>query len=186
MKRTCPECENVVKFEEIPSDEQRDTLARVQFRCPNCKAICVPFYTDMLCMEGISPDWDNNLLQFARILSELKALSLGEELWDGLLEQTGLTSDQLSDIFERAQFVWDQSKQLEFDHAKARWTRERFIRVGSKDSFCWKVNDGEAVYESIQLPPMPKGIGNRISRILALALNTEPATMGAPPIPKKH
>ena len=181
MKRTCPECGNVVTFTQVSADKQNDLIGRAQYACTHCNAKCVVIAgTDMVCMDSDTPEWENNLLQFARVLSEMMAEGIGENLWDGLQQQTGMTSDQLSDIFERAQFVWEEAKELEFRPYKARWS------VACEDTkplgYQWKVIDNEGIAPDITIPTFGQRIGSRISRLFALALNTEPRTMGKTPV----
>jgi hypothetical protein len=54
--------------------------------------------------------WSNDEIQFARLIGELCAVDLGEYLWDELLENMDLESDELSQLFERGQKRWDQIK----------------------------------------------------------------------------
>lgn len=55
--------------------------------------------------------WEYNHIQFPRLLSEIMACGcLTEDIWDTLLESMDLESDQLSELFERAQVEWEQIK----------------------------------------------------------------------------
>lgn len=62
---------------------------------------------------GAEPDpdqerWSKNSIQFPRLLSEIIAVGLTEEQWDGLLASMDLTSGELSELFDRAQNRWKQ------------------------------------------------------------------------------
>lgn len=60
-----------------------------------------------------NPLWENNLIQFARLLSEIQAGGcLGEADWDTLLQEMDLESDDLLELFDRADVVWQKSKAL--------------------------------------------------------------------------
>lgn len=55
--------------------------------------------------------WENPLIQFARLIDELQASgALTESIWDQMLVSMDLNSDQLSELFDRAQAIWDEAK----------------------------------------------------------------------------
>jgi hypothetical protein len=57
--------------------------------------------------------WQYNHVQFPRLLSEIMASGcLTEEVWDTLLESMDLESDELSELFERAQKEWETIKNM--------------------------------------------------------------------------
>lgn len=54
-------------------------------------------------------NWENNAIQFPRLLAEIWETC--DFNMDALRESMDCTSDQISDIFERAQAVWDAIKE---------------------------------------------------------------------------
>jgi len=64
--------------------------------------------------------WDNDLLQFARLIAETEALggwcydSAGIPLCHELEEAMDLSSDEINQLVDRAQKVWDEAKEDSF------------------------------------------------------------------------
>lgn len=57
--------------------------------------------------------WKCNSVQFPRLLSEIMASGcLTEEAWDTLLKEMDLESDELSELFDRAQTEWEAVKNM--------------------------------------------------------------------------
>lgn len=54
--------------------------------------------------------WQYNHIQFPRLLSEIIGVGLSEEQWDDILENMDLESDELSELFDRAQSEWESIK----------------------------------------------------------------------------
>jgi len=55
--------------------------------------------------------WDNNRVQFARLLSEIYAnIELTDEQWRSLEESMDLSRDEILSLFERADEVFQKSK----------------------------------------------------------------------------
>jgi hypothetical protein len=55
--------------------------------------------------------WQYNHIQFPRLLAEIMASGcLTEEAWDTLMESMDLESDELSELFDRAQEEWESIK----------------------------------------------------------------------------
>ena len=61
-------------------------------------------------MTGTQGSWNRNELQFPRLLAEIRAVGLAEHQWDGLLVSMDLESDELSELFERAEAEWEGIK----------------------------------------------------------------------------
>lgn len=63
---------------------------------------------------GVNPVgdlWDDDLIQFARLLSEIQgAWSINEGQWQALRESMDLQNDDLMALFDRAFNVWDAAK----------------------------------------------------------------------------
>lgn len=58
-----------------------------------------------------NPLWDNNQVQFPRLLAEIAAtVDLTEEQWTGLLDSMNLEDDDLRELFDRAQSAWERYK----------------------------------------------------------------------------
>jgi hypothetical protein len=57
------------------------------------------------------PLWENNLVQFARLISEIQgAWSISENDWQALRDSMDLENDDLMALFDRAFDVWDAAK----------------------------------------------------------------------------
>lgn len=56
--------------------------------------------------------WENDGIQFPRLLAEIMAAGVGEAVWDELLASMDLESDQLSELFDRAQVAFERSKAI--------------------------------------------------------------------------
>jgi len=54
--------------------------------------------------------WENNAIQFPRLLSEIIAVGIDEQQWDDILESMDLESDELNELFDRAQTEWERIK----------------------------------------------------------------------------
>ena len=55
--------------------------------------------------------WDNNYLQFARLLDEIRCLGLSTEQYDTLMEAMDLGYEDIDELFERAALEWHRAKQ---------------------------------------------------------------------------
>lgn len=52
--------------------------------------------------------WDNNLVQFARLLAEINATQEIDR--DALLESMDIRPSELDELFDRAHDVWEKAK----------------------------------------------------------------------------
>ncbi len=171
----CPLC-NRTNLKPVPDVDNADIMGRPQFKCSECNTLSTQV-GDGLVERNKNPMWENNLLQFARILSELRGIGIGETLWDELMAQTGLDSEDLDDLFERAQFVWEQAKELDFKPHTARFV------VGSGDPVVFEQDKPKVTVKMPYLfKALPKQSKVRIAHGIALLLNTEPRTMGVPSV----
>lgn len=57
-------------------------------------------------------NWQRDDYQFPRLISEIMAQGMTESQWDGLLEAMDLESDDLSELFDRAQQAWERIKNV--------------------------------------------------------------------------
>ncbi len=57
--------------------------------------------------------WENNKIQFARVLSEIHYNGLTDEQYSKLCASMDLTSDQLDELFDRALGVWENHLEKE-------------------------------------------------------------------------
>ncbi len=57
--------------------------------------------------------WENDNVQFARLLAEIAAAGLGEGVWEDLCVSMDLESEYIAELFDRAQCAWEKHK-LEF------------------------------------------------------------------------
>lgn len=53
--------------------------------------------------------WDNNLIQFARLLSEINATQDSID-FDALCESMNLEREEINELFDRANDVWEEAK----------------------------------------------------------------------------
>ena len=62
--------------------------------------------------DPLEPDWDNNYVQFARLIAEINAtVDIKEEDWKELCESMDLQEDEVNQLFDRALQVFEQSKE---------------------------------------------------------------------------
>ena len=54
--------------------------------------------------------WENDLIQFARLLDEFNAVGLVEDQERQICESMDISGDQLTELFERANAVWEVAK----------------------------------------------------------------------------
>lgn len=57
-----------------------------------------------------SKNWNNDYIQFGRLLSEIYAVGLREDQYADLCESMNLDKSYIKEIFERAEAAWDISK----------------------------------------------------------------------------
>jgi hypothetical protein len=62
--------------------------------------------------KSSDPLWEHDSVQFPRLISEIMASGVSEGLWDDLLTSMDLESDQLSELFDRAQEHWEAIKNM--------------------------------------------------------------------------
>lgn len=55
--------------------------------------------------------WDNNRVQFARLLAELRAVGLTDEQYAALRESMDLARDRIDEVLERAETEWQRLKE---------------------------------------------------------------------------
>ena len=53
--------------------------------------------------------WENNLIQFARLLCEINATQDNLD-WIALLEEMDISTNDLNELFDRAHEVWETHK----------------------------------------------------------------------------
>jgi hypothetical protein len=73
--------------------------------CAGCKG------TDSYINAHRNPLWNDNLLQFARLLSEITATQDNLD-YDALCESMDLELVDVAELFERAQDVWEAAKAM--------------------------------------------------------------------------
>ena len=80
----------------------------VTIKCTYCYEVLVAF-EDLEDPDRNVPNWERNDYQFPRLLSEIMASGcLTEEAWNTLLASMDLESNQLKELFNRAQTAWEQ------------------------------------------------------------------------------
>lgn len=57
--------------------------------------------------------WDNNHIQFARLLAEIQALPLTTEQYEQLKASMDLGYEDIDEVFERASLEWERAKKGE-------------------------------------------------------------------------
>jgi hypothetical protein len=62
--------------------------------------------------EQINPLWERDDIQFPRLLAEIAAtIELTGSQWSSLYESMDISSDDLDELFSRAQAAWEKHKQ---------------------------------------------------------------------------
>jgi hypothetical protein len=56
--------------------------------------------------------WDNDLVQFARLLSEIRA-ACDMQGFDAVLKSMDITEDMADELFDRAERMWEKAKQIQ-------------------------------------------------------------------------
>lgn len=59
--------------------------------------------------DQMNPLWDNNLIQFARLLCEINA-TFSEIDFPALCESMDLEPEDIDELFDRANDVWEKAK----------------------------------------------------------------------------
>lgn len=54
--------------------------------------------------------WNNNHTQFARLLSEIRAMGLTTAQYETLKAEMDLGYEDIDEVFDRAQLEWEQAK----------------------------------------------------------------------------
>ena len=66
--------------------------------------------------EPLEASWDNNYVQFARLIAEINAtFPISFDEWEGLKESMDLNDAELNDLFERATEVFETAKKKMLD-----------------------------------------------------------------------
>ena len=55
----------------------------------------------------MNPLWEDNSIQFPRLISEWLAAGIPDEQWTAVRDSMDLSDDELNDLFDRAQAEWD-------------------------------------------------------------------------------
>lgn len=85
----------------------------------NYVRVTYPRYSVVPCMStdtyltpahGEINRWEDDNLQFPRLLAEIMAVDIGESAWDELMGSMDITSDELESLFNRAQNRWEEIK----------------------------------------------------------------------------
>jgi hypothetical protein len=57
-------------------------------------------------------NWKNNAIQFPRLLAEINAnVGISSKDWDALCASMDLTSEEVGELFDRADAEWERIKQ---------------------------------------------------------------------------
>jgi|GEM_PF-627053 len=97
----------VPAMDDVPTAQaQREALARLTDRLANDTRLDDADVTD----EPAVPLWENNGIQFARLLSELRSLGLSSSQYINLCRQTDLTLEEIDGLLERAEACWQRQK----------------------------------------------------------------------------
>jgi len=60
----------------------------------------------------MNKNWNNNRIQFPRLLAEIVATgAITNEVMAGLRDGMDLSNDEINEIFDRAQMEWEKIKQ---------------------------------------------------------------------------
>jgi methyl coenzyme M reductase subunit C len=97
---------------------------RLHIECIDCKieydqefregtlwppTICGACGSDRIVVGDENDRWQNNEVQFARLLSELVAAGIPQETIDGAAESMDLEPSEVQELFARAERVWESA-----------------------------------------------------------------------------
>ncbi len=94
--------------------------------CANCDEAYYNADQSAAVSELFKEPWQNDLLQFARLLCELDQCCGDQIPWDDLCEGMDLTTEQLWELQERARVIWDRA----VAHTTAQGLMIRTMRTG--------------------------------------------------------
>jgi hypothetical protein len=160
---------------DVPLNENSDPMGRPQRRNNGILEQYAPNLQLWELIDNSNPIWFDNYQQFARLLAEIIAVGLTKNQWDSLLLSMDLHSDQLSDLFDRAQDVWERDKQLTFGDIEPRW---KIYHEFDHETTCVSTGDSEEdeqndiVFEAT----IPVHLRLHFARMLVSALNTDART----------
>lgn len=61
--------------------------------------------------------WENNCIQFPRLLAEIRAVGLTNQQVEGLCDSMDVTAEELDSLFDRADEDWEAVKaMIRFSH----------------------------------------------------------------------
>lgn len=75
-------------------------------------------YQDETLEHRLNVAWLDNSIQFPRLLAEIIGVGLTEQQWDDICATMDLDSNNLSELFDRAQAEWEKIKELQRDKSK--------------------------------------------------------------------
>jgi hypothetical protein len=61
-------------------------------------------------MSQSSEKWDDDSIQFPRLLAEISAVGLSTEQWEGLCTSMDIDNELLNELFDRADNAWERAK----------------------------------------------------------------------------
>lgn len=79
-------------------------------------------------------NWDNNHLQFARLLAEIASVGLSKKQLKALAETTDLKPSDLAQLFDRAMLEWERASPGH--HSVRKYTPARELAYYSKGEPC--------------------------------------------------
>lgn len=59
----------------------------------------------------MNPLWEDDQVQFIRLLAEISSTNLTSEIYSQLREATDLTNEEINELFDRADAAWQKYKQ---------------------------------------------------------------------------
>ncbi len=62
--------------------------------------------------------WNDNAIQFPRLLAEIRAVGLTKQQYKDLQASADLSQDEVDDLLERAEEVWEGIKETEMDRVE--------------------------------------------------------------------
>lgn len=108
----CQNCEQPFTIEDVDAAKMKHPSV---FCSPECEEEYAAGIADGSVvpaegLEDLTPTWNNDAIQFPRLLAEIIGVGLTEDQWDNLLKSMDLESADLSNLFDRAQAKWDAIK----------------------------------------------------------------------------
>lgn len=91
----------------VEDNDHNDTVLEEKCACPDCG-----YVEDFSVIEQHNPRWDDDSIQFPRLLAEIAStVELTEDQMGELAASMDLEFNDIAEIFDRAQARWEEIKE---------------------------------------------------------------------------